>query len=276
MDSAPKRPVFFVSDRTGITAETLGHSLLTQFAGIEFEQHTLTFVDSVERAEQAVVEIDRVADERGVRPLVFSTLIVDELREIVMRSRGAFFDFFDAFIGPLEEEFHLQSTHAIGLSHGVSEEGRYMVRMDAVNFALETDDGIASHRYEQADLILVAVSRCGKTPTCLYLALQFGIFAANYPMTEEDFGSHRLPQDLEAFRHKVYGLTIDPQRLSDIRQERRPGSRYASLEQCRKEVRLVEEIFRTEGVTVYDTSTSSIEEIATTILQRARIKRRLY
>ena len=192
------------------------------------------------------------------------------------RSKGVFFDFFDAFIGPLEEEFHLQSTHAIGLSHGVSEEGRYMVRMDAVNFALETDDGVASHRYEHADLILAGVSRCGKTPTCLYLALQFGIFAANYPMTEEDFSTHRLPEDLETFRHKVYGLTIDPQRLSDIRQERRPNSRYASLEQCRKEVKLVEEIFRSEGVTAYDTSTSSIEEIATTILQRARIKRRLY
>lgn len=276
MDGPLKRPVFFVSDRTGITAETLGHSLLTQFADVEFEQHTLTFVDNVECARHVVAEINRVAEERQVRPLVFSTLIVDELRAIVMQSQGVFFDFFDAFIGPLEEEFHLQSTHTMGLSHGVSDEGRYMVRMDAVNFALETDDGIASHRYEYADLILAGVSRCGKTPTCLYMALQFGIFAANYPITEEDFDSHRLPEELDAFRHKVFGLTIEPQRLSDIRQERRPNSRYASLEQCRREVRLVEKIFRREGVTVYDTSTSSIEEIATTILQRARIKRRSY
>ncbi len=276
MASPQRRPVFFVSDRTGITAETLGHSLLTQFAGVEFEQHSLPFVDSVERAEQVVAEINRVTEERGVRPLVFSTLIVDELRLTVKQSKGVFFDFFDAFIGPLEEEFHLQSTHTIGLSHGVSDEARYMVRMDAVNFALETDDGISSHRYEYADLILAGVSRCGKTPTCLYMALQFGIFAANYPLTEEDFTSHRLPAELSAFKHKVFGLTIDAHRLSDIRQERRPHSRYASLEECRKEVRLAEAMFRNEGVMVYDTSTSSIEEIATTILQRARIKRRLY
>lgn len=268
--------MFFVSDRTGITAETLGHSLLTQFLGMEFEQFTLPFVDSVERAEQAVAEIDRITEARGMRPLVFSTLIVDELRAIVMGSKGVFFDFFDAFIGPLEEEFHRESTHTIGLSHGVSDEGRYMVRMDAVNYALETDDGVASHRYAYADIILAGVSRCGKTPTCLYLALQFGIFAANYPLTEEDFESHRLPKELHTHRHKVFGLTIDAQRLSDIRQERRPGSRYASLEQCRTEVRLAEAMFRREAVTVYDTSTSSIEEIATTILQRAHIKRRLY
>jgi len=276
LNSGLKRAVFFISDRTGITAETLGHSLLTQFSGIEFEQHTLPFVDSVERAEQAVAEINRFCEERAEPPMVFSTLIVDELRTIVMQSKGIFFDFFDAFIGPLEEEFHLQSTHTIGLSHGVSDEGRYMVRMDAVNFALETDDGVAAHRYEYADLILAGVSRCGKTPTCLYMALQFGIFAANYPLTEEDFESRQLPEELDAYRHKVYGLTIDPQRLADIREERRPNSRYASLEQCRREVRLVEDLFQREGVAVYDTSSSSIEEIATTILQRARIKRRLY
>lgn len=276
MNEGTARPVFFVSDRTGITAETLGHTLLTQFGGVDFHQHTLPFVDTEERAWEAVEEINRSADEGHALPLVFSTLIVDELRDIVSRSKGVFFDFFNEFIGPLEEEFHLQSTHTIGLSHGASDEGRYMVRMDAVNFALETDDGVSTHHYEYADLILSGVSRCGKTPTCLYMALQFGIFAANYPLTEEDLDSPRLPDELLAHRDKVFGLTIDAQRLAAIREERRPNSRYASLHQCRHELRKVSNMFRLEGIPVYDTSLSSIEEIATTILQTARIKRRLY
>ena len=276
MNEAQQRAVFFVSDRTGITAETLGHSLLTQFEGVEFQQRTVPFVDTEERAQQAVEEIDRVAAQSPVPPLVFSTLIVDELRDIVARSRGVFFDFFNEFIGPLEDEFHLQSTHTIGLSHGASDEGRYMVRMDAVNFALETDDGVFTHHYDYADLILSGVSRCGKTPTCLYMALQFGIFAANYPLTDEDLESSRLPEELLAHRDKVFGLTIDAQRLAAIREERRPNSRYASLHQCRHELRKVSNLFRMEGIPIYDTSTSSIEEIATTILQTANIKRRLY
>ncbi|GAB4350152.1 MAG: pyruvate, water dikinase regulatory protein [Gammaproteobacteria bacterium] len=276
MSEGSARPVFFVSDRTGITAETLGHTLLTQFEGVEFQQRTLPFVDTEERARQAVEEINRAAESEGVRPLVFSTLIVDELRDIVAGSQGVFFDFFNEFIGPLEEEFHLQSTHAIGLSHGASDEGRYMLRMDAVNFALETDDGVSTEHYDYADLILAGVSRCGKTPTCLYMALQFGIFAANYPLTEEDLDLPRLPDVLLEHRDKVFGLTIDAQRLAAIREARRPNSRYASLHQCRKELRKVTNLFRLEGIPVYDTSTSSIEEIATTILQTANIKRRLY
>ncbi len=276
MNEAQKRSVFFVSDRTGITAETLGHSLLTQFSGVDFEQRTLPFVDTEERARHAVEKINQAAAEGAVPPLVFSTLIVDELRDIVAQSHGVFFDFFNEFIGPLEEEFHLQSTHTIGLSHGASDEGRYMVRMDAVNFALETDDGVSTHHYDYADLILSGVSRCGKTPTCLYMALQFGIFAANYPITEEDMESPRLPDELLAHRDKVFGLTIDAKRLAAIREERRPNSRYASLHQCKHELRKVSNMFRMEGIPVYDTSMSSIEEIATTILQTAKIKRRLY
>lgn len=276
MNEGQQRSVFFVSDRTGITSGTLGHSLLTQFGGVDFEQRTLPFVDTEERAWQAVEKINQAAAEGTVPPLVFSTLIVDELRDIVAQSHGVFFDFFNEFIGPLEEEFHLQSTHTIGLSHGASDEGRYMVRMDAVNFALETDDGVSTQHYEYADLILSGVSRCGKTPTCLYMALQFGIFAANYPITEEDMTSPRLPEELLAHREKVFGLTIDAQRLASIREERRPNSRYASLHQCRHELRKVSNMFRMEGISVYDTSMSSIEEIATTILQTAKIKRRLY
>jgi len=276
VNEGQQRSVFFVSDRTGITSGTLGHSLLTQFGGVDFEQRTLPFVDTEERAWQAVEKINQAAAEGTVPPLVFSTLIVDELRDIVAQSHGVFFDFFNEFIGPLEEEFHLQSTHTIGLSHGASDEGRYMVRMDAVNFALETDDGVSTQHYEYADLILSGVSRCGKTPTCLYMALQFGIFAANYPITEEDMTSPRLPEELLAHREKVFGLTIDAQRLASIREERRPNSRYASLHQCRHELRKVSNMFRMEGISVYDTSMSSIEEIATTILQTAKIKRRLY
>jgi [pyruvate, water dikinase]-phosphate phosphotransferase / [pyruvate, water dikinase] kinase len=222
-----RRTIFFVSDQTGVTAETMGHSLMTQFEGQEFRPVTLPFVSSVDKAQEAVRRINRAHEEEGVRPIIFSTLVQDELREIVMTANGLFLDFFAAFVGPLENELNTRSTHRAGRAHGIADLAAYTTRINATNFALANDDGTGND-YAHADVILVGVSRSGKTPTCLYMALQYGVFAANYPLTEEDLEAGKLPERLQSYRRKLYALTIAPERLQQIRNERRPESRYSS------------------------------------------------
>jgi len=272
----PRRTVFFVSDRTGITAETLGHSLLTQFDGIEFRPVTVPFIATKDKAEEVAQRINETAAAEGARPLVFSTLITEECREIVMAAEGMYLDFFDAFIGPLEKELKTSSSHAAGRAHGVFDAETYTRRIDAMNYALANDDGMTTRHYDGAEVILVGVSRSGKTPTCLYLALHYGVYAANYPLTEDDLEDSKLPKALEAHKSKLFGLTIDPRRLQDIRQERRPDSQYASVRQVNYEVREAEILFRRYGIPFLNTTTSSVEEIATTVIHSAGLQRRFY
>ena len=210
-----------------MTAETLGHSLMTQFEGLEFRPVTLPFVSSLDKAQEAVRRIDRAAVDEGLRPIIFSTLVQDELRDVVMTANGLFLDLFSAFVGPLERELNTRSTHRAGRAHGMADLAAYTTRINATNFALANDDGTGGD-YAHADVVLVGVSRVGKTPTCLYMALQYGVFAANYPLTEDDLEAGTLPPRLEPFRAKLFGLTIRPERLQQIRNERRPDSRYAS------------------------------------------------
>ena len=271
-----QRSVFFLSDRTGITAETLGHSLLTQFEGVTFRKTTLAFLDTVEKGHEAVAKINQAAIQDGAKPLLFSTLLDDEVREIIDTSDGLLLDFFDTFINPLELELGIHSAHAAGRSHGMGVYSDYKARIDAVNFAMGSDDGNTLRDFPDAEVILIGVSRSGKTPTSLYLALQYGIHAANYPIIDEDLESPRLPECLRPYRDKLFALTISPERLQQIRSERRPDSTYASIQQCRYEVRAAEAMFRAENIPHLDTSAVSIEEIATTILQQAGLKRRLY
>lgn len=269
-----KRTVFFISDRTGITAETLGHSLLTQFE-LEFEQVTMPFVDNLDRARKAVEQINQVMVRGGPKPIIFSTVVHDNVRELMKSANAAFFDFFDAFISPLETELNTKSSHAIGMSHGVGNRQRYDVRIDAMNYALSHDDGQTIHHYNKADIIILGVSRTGKTPVSIYMALQYGIYAANYPLTEEDLMGGRLPKFLQPFQERLYGLSILPDRLHGIRHERRPNSRYASLAQCQMEVMRAEALFRRERIPFVNSTTVSIEEIATTILHGTNLKRRV-
>lgn len=273
-EAVSRRTVFFVSDQTGVTAETMGHSLLTQFDSLEFRPVTLPFVSSVDKAEEAVRRINRAAAEEGVRPIVFSTLVQDDLRDIVMRSNGLFLDVFAAFVGPLERELQLRSTHRAGRAHGMADLAGYTARINATNFALANDDG-AGGDYAHADVILLGVSRSGKTPTCVYMALQYGIFAANYPLTEDDLEAGTLPARVNAHRGKLYGLTIRPERLMQIRNERRPDSRYASRQQVQFELRSAEALFSRYQIPCLDTTECSIEEIASRILSETGIERRL-
>lgn len=271
-----KRSAFFVSDRTGITAEMLGHSLLTQFDGVRFNEVTLPFVDSIEKAREAVERINQQGVEDGVRPLVISTLARTEIAHVVGEAKALFLDCFEIFISPLERELGLKASHVIGRSHSVSDFVNYHHRIESVNYALAHDDGVSKRDLSEADIVLVGVSRCGKTPTCLYLAMQFGIRAANYPLIPEDFSSMQLPAPLRPLRGKLHGLTIRPDRLQQIRNERRPGSQYATLANCEFEVREAEALMRQERIPYLDATSKSVEELATTILQEAKLVRRIY
>jgi len=269
-----RRTVFFVSDQTGVTAETLGRSLLTQFEGHEFEQVTVPFIDSIDKADQVVRRINAAAAEQGTRPIVFSTLVQDELRERFIAVSALFLDFFETFLAPLERELQTRSSPTVGRAHGMKDAGAYDRRIEATNFALSNDDGVRTGDYASADVILIGVSRTGKTPTCLYLALAYGVFAANYPLSEDELESGTLPKVIEPYRGKLYGLTISPERLQKIRRERRPMGRYSSAEQVRFELRGAEALFRRYQIPFVDTTSFSIEEIASTILSGTGIERR--
>jgi [pyruvate, water dikinase]-phosphate phosphotransferase / [pyruvate, water dikinase] kinase len=269
------RTVFFVSDQTGVTAETLGHSLLTQFDGLKFRGVTVPFINTPDKAKECVRRINLTAEVEGSRPIVFATMVQDDLRDIVEKSQGLVLDFFGAFIGPMERELEIASSHATGKAHGVADQRSYTRRIDAMNYALEHDDGASTRDYGKADLILVGVSRSGKTPTCLYMALRYGVFAANYPLTEEEFERGKLPAPLERHKDRLFGLTIAPRRLQQIRQERRPESNYASARQVSFELRSAEALFTRYGIGYIDTTESSVEEIASTVLDRTGLLNRL-
>jgi [pyruvate, water dikinase]-phosphate phosphotransferase / [pyruvate, water dikinase] kinase len=269
------RPIFFVSDGTGITAETLGRSLLTQFKGIEFEFHTFPYVNSLDKAWEVVSKVDDFYQKNKAKPIIFSTIIDHNVIKILYEAKGMLVDFFQKFLDSLEIELGTKSSPEVGLSHGAKNYDNYMLRISAINYALANDDGANTNEYQHADIILIGVSRCGKTPTCLYLALQFGLFAANYPLTEEDLNSSYLPKTLTPYREKLFGLTIDPLRLHQIRQERKANSRYSSIEQCTYELQMVVNLFNQEKIKYLDTTTRSIEELATEILQATKIKRKL-
>lgn len=270
-----KRTAFFISDGTGITAETLGQSLLAQFENIQFTKLTRPYIDSIEKARAMVQQIDAAAERDGVRPIIFDTIVNQEIRDVLAAANGFMIDIFSTFLAPLEQELTSHSSYSVGKSHSIGQNSNYMERIEAVNFALDNDDGARTRHYDKADLILVGVSRCGKTPTCLYMAMQYGIRAANYPLTEEDMERLQLPASLKPYKHKLFGLTIDPDRLAAIRHERKPNSRYASFAQCEFEVREVENLLRRENIPHINSTHFSVEEISAKILVEKGVERRL-
>jgi [pyruvate, water dikinase]-phosphate phosphotransferase / [pyruvate, water dikinase] kinase len=273
--SAP-RPVFFLSDGTGITAETLGNTLLTQFEGVTFHKTTLPFITSEARARTTVEYINHLAQRQGVKPILFSTTVNDAVRTVLRGAEAVFIDLFDHFIPLLESELALKSSHAQGRAHGVADSLRYNARIAAMNYAMEHDDGQSVRDLARAELILVAPSRCGKTPTSLYLALQHGVFATNFPLIEEDLAQGRLPDALKGQVPKLFGLTSDPERLMQVRTERRPGSKYASLAQCAFELRQAEQLYRRHRIPFVNSANMSIEEMASVIMQEKGLRKPTY
>ena len=269
------RVVFFISDGTGITAETIGHSLLTQFNGMALESKRISFVDNAERAEAAAVAIRRAANESGTRPIVINTVVNQDLSAILAASGALMLDVFEPFIEPLERELGQKRQPRVGQAHALVDFESYEARMNATHFAMTHDDGVDLD-YNEADLILVGVSRSGKTPTCLYLGLHYGIKAANYPLVEDDLETDTLPKRLRPYRQKLFGLTITPERLQQIRQERKPNSKYATLEVCRREVAAAESMFRLENIPMLSTTHTSIEEISSKVLTQLGIERHMF
>jgi len=271
-----RKRVFFVSDRTGITVEALGSSLLTQFADVDFLRVTLPFIDTIPKAIQVVAQVNEAHHDTGQRPLVFSSIVDDAVRAEINKCNGLVLDVFERFIVPLEAEMGMKSMHAVGRSHSAGNVKDYNHRIEAINYTLAHDDGVTHRGLEEADVVLVGVSRSGKTPTCLYMAMQFGIKAANYPLIPEDLEANRVPPSLMPLKDKVWGLSISPERLHQIRSERRPDSRYAALDNCRYEVVAAEKLMRQAGIPYLDSTTKSIEEIATHMLHEAHLVRRVY
>ncbi len=268
------RPVFIVSDGTAITAETLAHSVMTQFPDLVYDQQRIPFIDTPEKAHQVAKRIERTLNETGVRPLVFSTFVDPEIsKEFLKTAPGFQVELFRSFVGPMERELGMKSTHTVGATHKIRNEERYNKRIAAIDYTLTHDDGQTNRGLDQAEVILVGVSRSGKTPTSLFLAMQFGIKVANYPLIPEDFERGELPPALEPLRDKLFGLSIKPERLSEIRNERRPGSHYASIENCRKEIEDAEKLMRRNGIEWLNSTTKSIEEIAATIIAKQHLEK---
>lgn len=277
MPSDHIRTAFFISDGTAITAETLGHSLLTQFPDAKFRQIRIPFVDTLDKAIDCAQQIREAGLKDGARPIVFSTMVNQDTVAGLRRADALFIDLFEQFIGPLEVELDMRSNHAVGRFHGIAESSDYKARIEAINYAMAHDDGISSDgELADADVILVGVSRSGKTPTSLYLAMQFGVKAANYPLIPEDFERNKLPGEIHRYRRKLFGLTISPERLSQIRQERRANSRYAALDNCIYEIDAAQKLMRRENIPWLDSTTKSIEEIAATIMQAVRLNKPAY
>ncbi|WP_163574652.1 posphoenolpyruvate synthetase regulatory kinase/phosphorylase PpsR [Halomonas faecis] len=271
------RTAFFISDGTGITAESLGRSLLAQFEDVEIRMLTKPYIDTLDKAHSLVAVIEATAVRDGEQPIIIDTIVDESVRKVIREAIGFKVDIFSTFLKPLEEELGTHSSYSVGRTHSIGRDDVYMDRIHSVHFALDNDDGARTHQYDKADVILIGVSRCGKTPTSLYLALQFGIRAANYPLTEDDQdedGTLKLPRVLASQRHKLFGLTIDPRRLAAIRHERRPNSRYSSMDQCMQEVQQAEAMYRQMHIPFIDTTRFSVEEISTRMIAETGLHRR--
>ncbi len=270
------RSVFFISDGTGITAESFGQSLLAQFSGPDFHHQTLPYIDTTEKAVRALTTIRETHQQETLQPIVFMTVLNEDVCQLLHTSGAYIVDLFSTFLPGLEQELDSHPLYSVGKKRSTISSDSYHRRIEAVQFALDNDDGARIRHYEKADIILLGPSRSGKTPTCIYLGLQFGIFAANYPITDDDLDKGIfLPEILRPHRGRLFGLTIDPVRLISIRKERRPNSPYSSAKQCHYEVQMVERIYQQESLPVIDTTEFSIEEIATRIMDRANLVRRL-
>ncbi|MBE8167085.1 MAG: kinase/pyrophosphorylase [Shewanella sp.] len=266
--------VFFISDGTAITAEVFGHAVLSQFP-MEFEQVTIPFVETIAKAEAVRQQIDDCYITTGLQPLVFHSIVKPEIQEIISTSKGTDYDFLNTFVAPLEEQLGIKATPKVHRTHSKAN-ASYENRIDAINYSMDNDDGQTLKHMDKADIILLGVSRCGKTPSSLYLSMQFGIKAANYPFVEDDMDNLKLPEKLKQNKDKLFGLTIDPQRLHEIRQSRMHNSRYSSLRQCRLEVKEVEMLFKRERIPYINTTNYSVEEIATKILYTTGLERHMF
>jgi regulator of PEP synthase PpsR (kinase-PPPase family) len=263
-----KRAAFFISDGTGITAGSLG-GLLAHFPETDFEQIRVPFTDSISKIEDAQKRIVNAKLSTGQRPVVIMSIGDPNLASELKQVDAYYVDLFESFIHPLGKELDQTALTRPGVSHSIKG-ANYGSRMEAINFALGHDDGMTHSGLNQAQVILIGVSRSGKTPTSIYLAMQFGIKAANYPLIPEDFERGSLPPILEGYLDKIFGLTIRPERLHSLRSERRPDSHYASLANCREEILKAETLMKKIGIPMAESTSRSVEELSAIIIQHMK------
>lgn len=270
------RDVFYVSDGTAITCETLGHVVLGQFSFVPNEK-TFPFVETDDKLSDLIKQIEYSFQRNGVRPLVFFSIVIPEFRTRLLNAPAHCYDVLESIVQRVKDDIQMEPTPKLQRSRSVGKDSNtYFDRIAAIEYTLAHDDGISTKGLDQADVILLGVSRSGKTPTSLYMAMQFGLRVVNYPFIADDIRALKLLPEFEIHRHKLFGLTIDPERLTEIRENRLSGSDYASTEQCQTELATVEALFRREAIPYINTSSLSVEEISTRILEKAGLKRRLF
>lgn len=262
---------FYISDGTAITAETIGHATLSQFE-LKIEHTTLPFIESLEKLQKIVTRINQIYATTGKQALVFYTFVDQQLKQAIENSKATCFDVLTPFTNDVERTLGIAATPKLHRTHSIKEH-RYDYRIEAMNFALANDDGQTMQNYSEADVILVGVSRSGKTPTSIYLALNYGIKAANYPFIEDDMEELTLPPILKQNKKKLFGLTIEPKRLAAIRNERFANSKYSSLRQCRIELREVERLYRKSRIPYINSTSFSVEEISAKVMSKMGLER---
>lgn len=272
MNDSSQRTVFFVSESTGITAETLGHSLLSQFPHIDFTLHQRPFIDNEKKARALVEEINQISKDESFKPLVFATMPETNINHILQTANCHYYEIFESYLDQIGKDLATEPTRESGLSHGLVNQKNYDARIDALNYTLKHDDAMVLKTIGEADVIIVGVSRSGKTPTSLYLALKFGIKAANYPITEDDFERNELPAVLMEHRDKLFATSIKAKRLSQIREKRMPNSSYASLANCKAEIKKAQALYEKYGLIPMDVTKQSIEELAAQIVRKLKLK----
>ncbi len=261
------KDVYYISDSTAILAEDLGRALLCQFPGISFNEEKIPFVRSPEQAQAA---LQKILERSGGRfPLLFCTIIDRNIREIFDSPEVEYFDILNGFLGQLEHSLEATPLREPGFSRRGKDIAK---RVEAIHYTLEHDDGTRTREYHQADIILVGVSRSGKTPVSVYLATHFGLKAANFPLTSEQLDNYVLPVDIIRNRQRALGLTSSPKHLHKIREKRYKGSSYASLSTCSRELQQARQLFSQHQIRVLETEGKSIEELAVQAIQLTGIK----
>jgi len=258
------KEIYYVSDSTGILATNLGQALICQFPEVNFHEEKFPFIKTEEEAQKTINYI--VKQSSGRFPIIFSTLMDPKIRDIFDHPQVEFFDVCGTFLERLEGALEAKALRVPGFSRQIDFIDMAN-RVEAINYTLNHDDGTKLSEYDEADVILVGVSRSGKTPVSVYLSTHMGLKSANYPLTERDLDSYSIPKSLRENKKKVVGLTTKPELLESIRQKRYPNSKYAKRSTCIHELQQAQQIFLRNQLPVIDTSGKSIEELATQISQ---------
>jgi len=262
------KDVYYISDSTGILATNLGQALICQFPEVNFSGEKFPFIRTVEDAKKTLAYI--LSRSGGRRPLIFSTIINSDVRKIFDSPEVEFFDAFGHFLDRLETCLETPALREPGFARHL-DNVHMAKRVEAIYFCLEHDDGRKVDEFDEADIILLGVSRAGKTPISVYLSTQMGLKSANFPLTSEYLTRYRIPDGIMQNRAKAVGLTTSAQLLNSVREKRYPGSNYAKLSTCIEEIHQAQRIFQKNKIPIISTAGKSIEEAATQVLRELSI-----